>query len=166
MKLHTAIKISASQQRAWEVLAENFGSVAQWTTALRTSSLSGQLGVGAIRTCKSNQFGFFPAAIVQELLTEFKPKEFCYTYKVQSGLPKIFTGAQNSFSIDALDETNCLVSSQATIELTPWMKPFGWLFLLIMKRDIKKVFEEMKHYIEKGRVHPRKQQTLLESKNK
>ncbi len=165
MKIQTEIKITASQGQVWEVLAEQFGAVADWTTALRSSSLEGAVGKGAVRTCESAPFGPFPASTVKERLVEYDPQNHRFAYVAFSGLPAMFKHAQNNFSIERIDDSSCWVRSDAELALSLWLKPLGWLFAVIIKRDVKKVFEEMKYFIETGTIHPRKAASITEPAN-
>ena len=157
MIISNEIRVSASADRAWEVLAENFGDAALWTSALNTSSLTGDLGVGAIRTCHSNKIGPFPANISKEILTEFDPRRRRFTYKVQSGLPGIFKGAQNAWSIESISHSSCIVKSRAVLELSVLIRPLSCVLSMLIKRDLKKIFEELHYYIEHNSPHPNKE---------
>ncbi len=156
MEIHTEIKVSASAERAY---------AAKWTTALESSSLEGEVGLGAIRTCHSNKVGPFPAAVSKERLIDFDPEHYRFTYVVQSGLPTIFKNAQNAWSIVPINKSSCIIRSFASIEVNGWLRPINWIVLLLIKRDLKKVFEEMEYYIEHGKVHPRKAKSILEPAN-
>lgn len=156
MKISTKIYLSAPAEKAWEVLGDKFGDFGLWTSSLTSSKLNGNLGVGAVRTCQTPGFGPFAAAVVKERLVEFNPKEKRYTYVVESGLPAIFKNVKNSWSIESIDNKNCIIHSYAVAELSFWLRPFSWVFPLLIKRDLNKTFEEMSYFIEKGKVHPRK----------
>lgn len=162
MNITTSIKLAASQAKAWEVLAEQFGEIATWTTALRSSTLEGPVQKGAVRICESAPFGPFPASVVKERLVEYDPQNFRFAYVAYSGLPAMFKHAQNNWSIERIDESNCWVHSHAVIKISWWLKPISWLLKALIKRDVKKVVIEIQHYIETGTIHPRKAASITE----
>lgn len=163
MQFHTKTSVSAPIEKAWEVIGEKFGDFGTWTTALNSSSLVGELGVGATRVCHTHGVGLFPAATVEEQLIDFDPEQKRYTYVVQKGLPAIFKHAQNAWSIEPVNKTSCIIHSHVTLEFKTWLRPFSWIFTLLIKRDMKKYFEEMNYFIETGKIHPRKEKAIMES---
>ena len=162
MHIRDKVEVAASAERAWEVLGDGFGQFHQWSTALVSSTLKGQLGTGASRVCRVRAFGPFPAAVIEEQLTEFNPDQKRYTYVARSGMPAMFKSAQNTWTIEAIDASHCVIHTHAVVKLSVWMWPLGWLFPLLLKRDFKKFSEEMKFYIEHQKIHPRKAQSLLQ----
>ncbi|MBV1909525.1 MAG: SRPBCC family protein [Kangiellaceae bacterium] len=162
MKIISEITVQAPAERAWQVLAEQYGEAATWTSALESSMLTGKLGVGAIRTCHSKAVGPFPASVVDEQLIEFDSDKYQFTYIVERGLPGIFRSATNAWTIIPLESQSCKIRSHATLSASPWIFPIAWIFPIIIKRDLKYIFEEMAYYIERGEIHPRKVQANLE----
>lgn len=162
MQIHTAINVSAPAEKAWEVIGEKFGDFGEWTTALESSSLRGELGVGATRVCRTNGVGLFPPMVAEERLITFDPEQKSYTYVVTKGLPAMFKRAQNAWSIETIDKTNCIVHSHVNIEMKTWIRPFSWIFGMAIKRDMKKFFSEMSYFIETGKIHPRKMKSIPE----
>lgn len=156
MKIRTKIKILAPADRAWEVIAGEFGDAAKWASTLESSSSKEKLGIGATRTCQTKGVGPFPSATIKEKLVDYDPKQLTFTYVVQSGLPSIFKSAQNSWSIEPINETSCFIHSNVFMEVSLWLRPLSWIFPLLLKRDLKNTFEELSYYIEQGKPHPRK----------
>ena len=162
MEIISKITVQASAERAWQVLAEQYGEAATWTSALESTILTGKLGVGAIRTCHSKAIGPFPASVVEEQLIEFNPEEYKFTYIAEKGLPSIFKSATNAWFIEPLNSQSCNITSHATLKASLWIFPIAWIFPIIIKRDLKTIFDEMAYYIERGEIHPRKVQANLE----
>ncbi|MBL4658898.1 MAG: SRPBCC family protein [Alcanivoracaceae bacterium] len=160
MKIRTEFKVSVPAERAWEVIAEKFGDAAEWAATLESTSLKGSLGVGAIRTCRTKGVGPFPPATIEERLIDFDSKQLRYTYVVESGLPAIFKSAQNTWSVESISETSCIIHTLVIAKLNFWLRPLEWLFPLLLKRDLKKTFEELSHFIEQGKPHPRKVKSI------
>ncbi len=163
MNIYTELEVAASVEAAWQVIGGKFGEVGDIITALESSSLIGELNVGAIRKCRTNGVGPFPPAEVEERLVEFDPDNYRYTYVAHSGLPKMFTRAQNTWTIEKINSHSCVIKSHAAVEVTMWFRPFAWLVPLMIKRDLNRVFEELGYYIEHQKVHPRKIQLALET---
>jgi hypothetical protein len=159
MNFETRIDVSASAENAWQVIGEQFGDIGKWSASLESSFLKGVLGVGAIRTCKGKGFGPFPPSTIEEKLTHFDSKKFQFTYEANKGLPAFVKKAQNAWSIEAIDSDNCIIYTRALVTLSPWMKPFGWILPMILKRDMGLFTEELIYRVEQGQPHPRKTTT-------
>lgn len=164
MDIYTKINLSVSAEQAWETIGEKFGDFGEWISVLNSSQLEGTLGVNAKRVCRTKKVGPFPPSVISEKLVAFNPKNHSYTYVVDNGLPSILKSAQNQWKIVRIDDKNCTVFSHATLTLKFWLFPFSWLLKIAMKKDIKKSFEEMKHFIETGKTHPRKTSSLQTAK--
>lgn len=156
MELKTSVNVSVSAEAAWQVIGLQFGEFGQWVSALESTSLQGELGVGAIRSCRTNGFGPFPASVAEEELIEFDAERRRYTYVVSNGLPGIFKSAQNSWSVEAIDSENSVIHSHAVLELSLFLRPFGFLLKLLFRRDMEKLFAEIAFYVEQGEIHQRK----------
>jgi len=163
MDFRTEIKISASAEKAWDVLGQQYASISDWSASLVSSSLQGTLGVGAIRACKGVGFGPFPPGEVSEKLTKFEPENYEFSYVGLDGLPSFIKQVENTWSIESIDEKNCVVRSHASIVLAMWLRPLGWLLPWLLKRDMRLFTEELKYRIERGKPHPRKIALLSES---
>lgn len=156
MKIYSEHHLTASSERAWHVLGENFAKIAQWASSLESSSLDGELGLGANRTCRIKSFGPIRATTIIEELLDFDAQAMQFTYHVKSGLPPFLSCAQNKWSIQSTGEDHCKVNSEALVKLKWWFWPLQWVFMLLIKRDMNKTFEEMRYFIENDKVHPRK----------
>lgn len=159
MDMHTEAIVDAPAARAWKVLGEEFGSIGLWSTAVDSSHVSGEVDVGAVRTCEIARTGPFSGRFTEEL-TLYDPEAMAFTYVATSGLPRFMTTAMNRWTIEALDGQRCRVRSRATLALVWWMRPLGPLMRWAMRRDMHRFVEEMRHRIEQGSVHPRKRLAL------
>ena len=157
MKCMNTIRVATSAERAWHVIAEQFGDAADWAATIETSRLVGKMGVGAVRACKTKAVGPFPPNFIEEEVTQFNPENHSYEYELVSGLPGIFKRARNTWSIRSINESQCEINSHVVIEPITWLRPLGWLFPILIKRDLKHTFEELGFFIEHGKAHPRKQ---------
>ena len=161
MNLESKITVNASAQEAWQVLGEQFGTISEWSAALQSSSLNGELQTGAVRTCTSSGFGPFPPTEAKEQLTHYDPNSLEFSYTALSGLPKFIKEASNAWSIQTVDAHQCIVYSRAKVKLAWWLTPLAWLFPLLLKKDMKKFIEELVYRIENGRPHPRNNATSI-----
>ncbi len=161
MRFQMEIDIKAPAEEAWKVLGEGFGTIAEWSCNLTTSSLDGDVKVGAIRTCVSaNSFGPFKAGSIQERLVAYDPLTMTFAYEAVSGLPGFMSHAGNRWSIHKVDGQNCVVRFDARAEVRGMLKLLGPLIeplmKLMMKADLNRFAEEVRYRLAEGRPHPRK----------
>ncbi len=149
------INVSVSADKAWHVLGEQFGDIARWLTSLLSSHLQGELGPGAIRVCETAGIGPFPPGKVTEEIIHFDSSQYEFTYAGREGMPWFIDSAQNAWSIKAVDKSNCVITSVATIKVKWFMMPIGWVLPIVLKREFGHVFEELGYAIEFGKAHPR-----------
>src|SRR5262245_23147190 len=102
MKLELHVEIDAPAAAAWAVLGERFGDLGAWAAPIASSSLDGELGVGAIRTCQIATFGPLALGTVRERLIAFDPGRMTLAYESVDGLPAFLTSAVNYLSIQNL----------------------------------------------------------------
>ncbi len=155
MKIITELDVNASASRAWQVLGEEFGDVAGWSATLASSSLNGTLEVGAVRTCMGTGFGPFPPGAVTEELTHFDREKRAFTYVGRDGIPSFVRHAENAWSVVDTGGNTCQVRSEATLEVAWWLRPVAFLMPWMMRSDMRKFTEELRHMIEHGTPHPR-----------
>ncbi|WP_211695429.1 SRPBCC family protein [Mycobacterium spongiae] len=155
MELHTEIAINAPASTAWEVLGTQFGEIADWTATIGSSTLEGQLGVGAVRSCQSNGFGPLPVGAVTEEITHFDSEAMELAYVATSGLPPFLREARNSWTIVPNGASRCVATSHARLVLAPWARPLGAIARLQVRRLLRQVGEELAFRVERGEPHPR-----------
>ena len=156
LELRTQIELDAPASVAWRVLGEEFGSVGEWASSLRSSSLDRELGAGAHRTCEVQGFGPFPPGTIIEELLEFDREAMRFSYRPTAGMPPMFLGAQNRWSVEVIDERRCRVRSHASIELRWWALPLAKLLARSICSGVDGFAEELRHRVERGEPHPRK----------
>lgn len=123
MEFASSVEVEASPDAAWTVIGERFGEIASWTNALDTSSLRGELGVGAERVCAGPAWGPFPAGEVTERLTEFDRSHRVLAYEGTGGLPWFLKSARNQWTVVALGPERCRVESKARLEFVFFLEP-------------------------------------------
>lgn len=156
IELRTEVLLDVPATAAWKVLGEQFGSVGEWASGLRASSLDGDVRVGALRTCDLRAFGPFPSGRIVEQLLEFDRDTMKFSYAPTSGMPPMIDGARNRWSIEPVGAGRCRVRSHASVELRWWALPFAGFLARGIRTGVDTFVEEMRHRIELGRVHPRK----------
>jgi Polyketide cyclase / dehydrase and lipid transport len=156
MKLELQVEINGPADAAWAVLGERFADIGEWAAPIRSSTLDGELGIGAIRTCQIAKFGPLALGAVRERLIAFDPARMTLAYESVDGLPSFITSAVNRLSIHNVSDRRCLVHSQGNVALQRRV----WLFEPLVKWRLqvaaRLVLEELRHQVEHGRAHPRK----------
>jgi hypothetical protein len=156
IEFRTEIELDVPASEAWRVLGEEFGSIGDWASGLRSSSLDREVEVGALRTCELRAFGPFPSGQIIEELLEFDRHAMKFTYAPTSGMPPMFETAKNRWSVEPLGDDRCRVKSHASIDVNWWALPLAKLFGRGIRSGVDTFAEELRHRIEKGQAHPRK----------
>lgn len=160
MELHKEIVVNASAAAAWAILGERYGHIAEWAAPITASSLEGAPRVGAVRTCHIARFGPVAPGAIKERLIAFDAQAKSFAYEAVAGMPGFIERAVNRWSVHARDETSCIVRTHATLTLRGPLALLGVLLKWKMQADGERVLEELKHWIERGRPHPRKLGTV------
>jgi Polyketide cyclase / dehydrase and lipid transport len=163
MELHTQIVIEAPAASAWAVLGQGFGEIGEWAAPIASSTLDGELGVGAVRTCSVAGFGPVAPGIVHERLTTFEPERMTLEYEAVGGLPSFMARAVNRLSVAALGERRCQVRSDAMVTLRGPLRLASALFKWQIQLNARRVLQELRHQVEHGRAHPRKARSVTVS---
>jgi Polyketide cyclase / dehydrase and lipid transport len=156
VKLEAEVVINAPAAAAWAVLGERFADIGEWAAPITSSTLHGDLGVGAIRTCQISSFGPLALDVVRERLIAFDPARMTLAYESVDGLPAFITSAINHLSIEDIDDRHCLVRSHANVALRGPARLLAPLLQRRMQIAARHVFEELRQQVEHGRAHPRK----------
>lgn len=160
IELRIEVEVEAPAAEAWRVLGDQFGTIGEWASGLRASSLDGAVGVGAVRTCDVADFGPFSAGRITEEVLEFDRRAMRFTYASRSGMPRMVQAAKNRWSIEALGSDRCRVRSHASIDLHWWALPLATWAGWGMRSGADRFVEELRHRIETGTAHPRNTTTL------
>ncbi len=161
--IHMEVDLEAPASEAWRVLGEAFGEVVKYARGVQSSSLDGELGVGAVRSCETPGFGPFASAHITERLIEFDPSSMKYTYVAGGDLPRMIPASKNRWSIQALGADRCRVRCHASIDLLWWALPVAPLLGWAIRSEVIRFGEDLRHRVEKGAVHPRKLTALAQA---
>lgn len=163
--MHIQIKgqvlIDVSAEKAWRVLAHDYGQIGQWATAIAASeTLTASDGPREApcsgRVCNAPGFGK-----VRENFTYYDEAGMRFGYIATSGLPGFITHAENNWTVRALADNQCEATFRGEIDLA-WLPGLFMapLFKFQMKRLTSQTAEELKYFLEHDQPHPRKQKQL------
>lgn len=160
MKLSSQLTIHASADKVWSVIAHDFARIGEWASGVAQSKVNIKANApnGATvggRVCSVPGFGD-----LEETFTHYDEAAKTFTYKA-TGMPFFVTSAQNSWYIQAIDAATTEVSFSLDMQLMPVVGTIMGIPMRIqLVRLLDNVTEELKHYIETGDVHPRKQKLI------
>ncbi|MEZ4861203.1 MAG: SRPBCC family protein [Caldilineaceae bacterium] len=157
LQIKKQITVNTPAVKAWQILAHEFAAISHWASMIPASAALADPSAPttaqvAGRSCAGPGFGQ-----IEEKFTAYDEAAMRFTYAATAGLPAFFKRAQNTWSVQALGEKQCLVGAHADVELTLlpglFVLPFVHLYL---QRITAHTTEELKYYLEHGQPHPRK----------
>ncbi len=159
IQLKGHITINASAKKVWRVLAHDFGNIGQWASAIPASQAVPDLpapegaAVGG-RVCSTAVPGF---GDVQEQFTYYEEQSMRFGYKATEGRPAFLKHAENHWVVRSLGPTTSVVEARAEIDVRLFP---GWFLAPLLKLQMGRagvqLFEELKYYVERDQLHPRK----------
>lgn len=151
IKLNTEIEKSADE--CWKDFGGGYTDIYKWKSGINSSNAEGEpfedspVGSRKIKT---------PTISFSEKLVHFSNAERAFTYEV-IGLPFVVKSTSNEWKFTETD-------GKATLHMHLCMQTatgFGWLLNGLLKKNISKemgkLHQEFKYFMEKGEPHPRKQ---------
>jgi hypothetical protein len=158
MKIAREQVMDVPADRVWQVLAHDFAKISEWFSGVAHSQpkLDVEVPEGAKvggRICKVPGLGE-----IQERFTSYDESNKTMAFEV-SGMPFFVRAASNSMVVATVDGSRSRVSLEAVTEVVPVI---GWIPLIPMRIQLNRMFsmflEELKHFVEKGDIHPRKKE--------
>lgn len=146
----TEIDVNVPADQAWAFLTEEFGTIGNWLSVLRSSRSDAPLAIGTERLCVLPN-----GKVSSEELITFSPQEKQYTYRATSGIPAFVRGATNTWTVTHLKPEQSRITSSAKIALAWWAVPITPMFYLGLKFTLGRVKHELQYAIEQGAPHPR-----------
>ncbi len=156
MNLRSEVFVNAPARAAWAVLGERFADIGEWAVPITAWSLEGTQGRGAVRTCHAARFGPVPAGTITERLLDFDPHAMSFAYEAIGGMPGSIADAVNHWSVHPLDGQRCLARTHATLTVRGPAAMLAFILKRKLQTDGARVLDELRHWVEHGRPHPRK----------
>ena len=150
IKLSTDIEKTAEE--CWSVFGGKYADISTWKAGMTSSVAEGDpVGDSPIGSRKLKASGL----TFSEKLVHFSNAERAFTYEV-IGLPFVVSSAKNEWKFSE-------VNGKATLHMHLRLEiatGFAWILGGIlsknMSKEMGKLHQEFKYYMEKGEVHPRK----------
>lgn len=166
MKIRESIQINAPASVVWQLVAHEFENVSTWASDVNQSKKTTNFNLleGADvsgRVCTS-QYGDIVEAFIH-----FDEANMTFTYDAKGdAVPFFIKRTTNTWTVEAIEEKTCIVYFQPEVEFIPIMGLFvGLPMRMFMRTVLQKTLEELKHYVETGSIHPRKQHAISQILN-
>jgi Polyketide cyclase / dehydrase and lipid transport len=157
--------IEASADRVWEIVGHQFPRIGEWATAILASRPNPR-EVGnadapvAGRVCETG-VRMFPH--VEETIVSYDEGGRTLTY-VGAGLPSFVGEARNRWHVAPVENGRARVRVDARLELRGIVGRLLAVPLRVwLAREGMKTLDDLKYYVEHGRLSPRKQRRLARS---
>lgn len=154
IKLNTEINRSAEE--CWKVFGGGYTNIYQWKSGMISSDAEGEpFGDSPVGSRKIKT----PAISFSEKLVHFSNSERAFTYQVM-GLPFVVSSAKNEWKFSE-SEGKATLHMHLRLQIATG---FGWLLGGVlsknMSKEMGKLHQEFKYFMENGEVHPRKAKEL------
>ena len=168
MRMCNSIVINKPADEIWELLGPNFVRVADWMAATPRSEektegtpLPGAPAVGRRSYLMAKFNGMYQDETITKYDADARLLNFDVVLKKGPAVMPI-SGYLAEFTVEMIDATTSRVSLDATAHL----RLLGYFMYPVVKKGLNAGFirylEEIKHYSETGRPHPRKVQSMQE----
>jgi polyketide cyclase/dehydrase/lipid transport protein len=145
MQVRASTEINATADATWQIFGEDFEGISKWLDSINSSSLDGELAVGATRTCN------FPKdLIIKEKLTHFDPKARALTYLILSGLPSFMLSVSNAWTIEDIGNNRSRATSVVTAKLAWYAIPMGPMVKIGLGKTLKGALRQLAAAAEKA----------------
>lgn len=157
MEIRRTATIDVPIEELWTIVAHDFADVGLWASSVHHSRTNDRAAtpdgaeIGG-RVCTTS-FGD-----LREDFTHYDAENHTFGYRAE-GFPNFMTHAENRWSLRPLGPSRTEVAMHVTMGFNAFpgrlMKP---LMRARVARALGDVLEELEHYAETGRIHPRKVQ--------
>jgi hypothetical protein len=134
MLITTTKKLKLPASEVWNVLGEGFGNV-MWINGVKSCKFDGDLEIGNARVVEMTGMG-----TVTEQLELFNPQSHTIRYSVEGGLP-IIKNASNHWTIEKIDDKNCIITCQSNLEVKAFVFFLSPLLRFLMASTVKGLIE-------------------------
>ena len=158
MNLNYEVTVNASADKVWKIIGADFNKADKWAVRMLKSTGSPDLGPIGGRLIQTVEYGEG-----KETLVLFDDEQRKLAYRVQApGLPPVLQDIRIGWRVESKGDNQAVVHNTFEANLSnPEMHD---MITQQSQQGTKMLFEELKHYAENGKPHPRKQEQLA-SKN-
>ncbi len=155
MKVRNEITIEISAQKVWKVMGTRFDQIHVWSSFFIDSK--------PVEEKKFTEVNFSGRNVVVQngknthSLDIFDTDNYTLSYTVTAGAPTFADKAEAKWSLKVIDPNTCKAVIDVTMQLKEGIpakkvtEVSQWL-----GQSSKNMLEELKHYVETGNLHPRK----------
>ena len=147
--------IDAPLENVWQVSAQDFEHIDRWDANVKASRQSGAADNGEPvggRVC-----ALYSGSEIVENFVEFDENHHRFVYEITKGLPGFVISARNTWTHEAISPSKTRLTMNVTMNVKGVL---GTIMQTPMKFQMGKVLrnvqEELKHFVETGKPHPRK----------
>lgn len=159
VSIEESVLIDAAIDDVWRVSAHEFEHIDRWDANVRASSARGAARMGAKvggRVCKQ-----YSGRNTVEEFVDYDDASHTFTYAITEGLPGFVVHAHNQWTLKPIGTGKTKLTMRVEMQVKGLL---GTLMAGPMKSQMGKVLRnaqgELRHYIETGSPHPRKQKKL------
>ena len=154
MQVNHQFEIDAPIERVWDVVGNGFAEIGEWSTAVPASQAHGGASdlphaPVAGRSCQVAAPGF---GAISEKLIGFDPATHTLTYRVEDGMPRFVSEAQNTWRLTPIDDRRTKVSMTAVFASNGIV---GKVTVPILKFNVRRTLasieRDLSHYLTTGR---------------
>lgn len=157
------IEINAPIEKVWEALAVDYAGIGKWASGVNHVIESSGEGSTAKRFCEISAAGFNDT---RERVIKYEPENHYFEYELYEGLPGFVKYSINKDRLERKGDKTLWTSSND-------MYVGGFMGLTmkgVMRKSLVNVLknkaEELKHFVETERPHPRKQEAMAKLEKK
>lgn len=164
MKVSVELMIERPIQEVWEVMGNQFGHVAKWSSNFHSSEPGGEPKFGGIPFSQRNTFTDRGETI--QVLEAFDAENFTFSYRITKGLPPVADMAKSTWYLKQVDAGKTIAAMDYYMDPKPTVP--GEMLEKIEKglgMSALALVEELKFYLENGEPHPRKLESTQKTSN-
>ena len=148
--------INAPVADVWAALAEDFAGIGTWASGVNHAEGAGRPVGGSLhseRACEIAATGFNDT---KERILDFDTDRHVLRYQLYDGLPGFVENAENTWTLRE-ERGGTRIVGVTEMRINGIMgKLMGGFMTRNTNRVLEHMAEELKHYVETGRPHPRK----------
>ena len=163
IKASYEILIDAPIDSVWQALAVDYAGIGKWASGVNHVVESSGYGITAKRYCEISAAGFNDT---KERVLKFEPENYYFEYELYEGLPGFVRYSINKDRLVEKDGKTLWISKNE-MRVGGFMGlTMKWMMRGSLKTVLKNKGEELKHFIEIGKPHPRKVKIIQKKEKK